>query len=88
MFVFNQSMIEEFGFINAKYLKDWFYLFDNGLKDIFGEEPSKLLKGELVHMIKAPSRDYFDKALDNARTKLRNIYVCMFWFLVKLVFPT
>ena len=24
-------------------------------------------------MIKAPSRDYFDKALDNARTKLRNM---------------
>ena len=25
-------------------------------------------------MIKAPSRDYFDKALDNARTKLCNMF--------------
>ena len=54
----NQIMIEEFGFMNAKYLKEWFHLFDTGLKDIFGEETSKFLKGELVQMIKAPSRDY------------------------------
>ena len=66
-------MIEEFGFINAKYLKDWFHLFDTGLEDIFGEGISKLFKGELVQMIKAPSRDYFDKVLDNARIKLRNM---------------
>ena len=37
-------MIEEFGFINAKYLKDWFHLFDTGLKDLFGKETSKLLR--------------------------------------------
>ena len=66
-------MIEEFGFINAKNLKDWFHLFDTGLKELLGEETSKFLKGELVQMIKAPSRDYFDKALDNTRIKLRNM---------------
>jgi len=70
---FNQNMIEEFGFINAKYLKDWFHLFDTGLKELFGEDTSKLLKGELIQMAKAPSRDYFDKVLENAIIKLRNM---------------
>jgi len=69
----NQSMIEDFGFINSKYLKDWFHLFDTVLKDLFGEDTSKFLKGGLVQMSKAPSRDYFDKALDNTRIKLRNM---------------
>ena len=68
---FNQTMIEEFGFINAKYLKDWFHLFDSGLVDIFGETGNTLVKGDLVQMIKADSEEHFEKAYSNARLILR-----------------
>jgi len=69
---FNQEMIGEFGFDQAKYLKDWFHLFDTGLKDTFSDDAYELLKGELIQVIKADSVEYFVKALENARTKLRH----------------
>ena len=62
-------MIGEFGFDQAKYLKDWFHLFDTGL---ISDDAYKLLKGELIQMSKADSVEYFIKALENARTKLRH----------------
>ena len=48
-------MICKFGFDQAKYLKDWFHMFDTGLKDTFCDDAYELLKGELIQMIKAES---------------------------------
>ena len=67
---FTQAMVIQFGFINGRYLRDWFHLFDSGLVDIFGEVPLTLLKGDLVQMIRADSEDHFDKAYSNAQLTL------------------
>ena len=60
-------MVKEFGFTNARYLRDWYHLFDSGLADIFGETANTLIKGDLVQMIKADSEEHFEKAYSNAQ---------------------
>ena len=39
---FNQEMVKCFGFFIAKYLMDWFHLFNTGLTDTFGEHGCNL----------------------------------------------
>ena len=64
-------MIKEFGFQKARYLRDWYHLFNSGLSDIFGEMGNTLIKGDLVQMIKADSEEHFEKAYSNAQLILR-----------------
>ena len=41
---FNQEMIEEFGYANAKFITDWFHLFNSGLEQRFGKYCHQLLE--------------------------------------------
>ena len=64
---FTQANIEEMGFPSARLQRDWHHLFES-LEDLFGKEAHCVISGELSLMIRASSEDFFNKALDNART--------------------
>ncbi len=70
---FDQAMVHDLGFQNARYLKDWFHLFFTGLTDTFGQYGAELLEDELKQMIRARNQEYFIQAKMNATTKLHQI---------------
>eukprot|EP00956_Cyclotella_meneghiniana_P040909 scaffold208956_cov35-Cyclotella_meneghiniana.AAC.1 len=67
---FNQEMIEYLGFVNAKYIKDHFHLFDSGLGKKFGVTGHNLLKNHLAIMIRAGTEEDFNKAATSAHTSI------------------
>ena len=69
---FNQAMIEEFGYVNAKFIADWYHLFDSGLDKLFGKACKKLLDGHLPQLIKAESEAHFEHVLASAFTLLKS----------------
>ncbi len=70
---FDQAMVHDLGFRNARYLKDWSHLFFIGLTDKFGQYGAELLEDELKQMIRARNQEYFIQAKMNATTKLHQI---------------
>ena len=67
---FDQAMVHDLGFQNARYLKDWFHLFFTGITDMFGQYGAELLEDELK---RARNLEYFNQAQMNATTKLLQI---------------
>ena len=66
-------MVRDLGFPNARYLRDWYHLFNTGLQDMFGKVACGIIKHELSLMIRASSQSFFDKAYENAQTLLKRM---------------
>ena len=69
---FDQAMIEEFGYVNARFIADWYHLFDSGLDKMFGKACKKLLDAHLPQLIKAESEAHFEHVLASAFSLLRS----------------
>ena len=71
---FSQAMLRDPGFPNARYLRDWYHLFNTELQDMFGKVAFCMIKRELSLMIRASSESFFfDKAHENAQTLLKRM---------------
>ena len=64
---FDEDIISQIDFPNARFILDHFHLLDSGLKKIFGKVGYDLLKGHLIQMVKAPSQVEFDSTLQSAQ---------------------
>jgi len=60
---FNQEIVIELGFINARFVTDQWHMLDSGLLKKFGKIGHELLRGHLVQMIHAGSELEFDDIL-------------------------
>ena len=70
---FDQEMIVNLGFTNARFVMDHFHLYispNPGLAKMFGKRGFELLKGHLIQMIQANSEEEFDSIVESARQKL------------------
>ena len=67
---FDQKMVCDLGFTNAKFIMDQYHLIDSGLSRKFGKSGSDLLKGHLLRMIHAPTKDDFENTLMSAKDLL------------------
>ena len=70
--LFNKKTVNYFGFVIAKYLMDWFHIFDTGLTDTFRENGCDLIWGEPIKIIKSHMKEYFDAYFSNARMIFSN----------------
>ena len=70
--LFDQDMVIELGFVNAKFFTDQWHLLDSGLSKKFGKSGYELLKGHLVRMVKADSEQEFEDTLQAARNLLQS----------------
>ena len=71
---FDQDLIIKLGFTNAKFIMNHFHLYisaNPGLAKIFGKAGYELLKGHLIKMIQACSKDDFESVLDSTRQLLQ-----------------
>ncbi len=66
---FNQEIIFELGFTNAKFIYDRWHLLDSGLKGMFPTS-CELLKSHLISMTHASSKSDFEHILLSANNLL------------------
>ena len=66
-------MVWDLGFTNAKFITDQYHLIDSGLSRKFGKGGSEFLKGHLLRMIHAPTKDDFENTLLSAKELLESL---------------
>jgi len=71
---FDQNMITELGFINARFITDQWHLFDSGLQKMFGKSAHDLLKSHLSRMIHAPSEKEFEDTFCAGQDLLKSVH--------------
>jgi hypothetical protein len=69
---FNQQTIHSWGCSNAKFITDYWCLFEKGLKDNFGLMYFKLIYDELKGMANAFNENIFNEYYHQAMTILKN----------------
>jgi hypothetical protein len=68
---FNQQSLEEWGCVNAKYITDYWHLFEKSLKERFGISILSLINDNLRSMANAYNEDNFDHHFNAAMQILR-----------------
>jgi hypothetical protein len=72
MMVLKKQTIHSWGFPNAKFITDYWHLFEKGLKDKFGLIYFKLIYDELKGMANAFNENTFNEYYHQAMTILNN----------------
>lgn len=70
---FDQDMISDLGFTNARYVTDKRHLIESGLRNKFGAAAHDLLNAHLLRMINAVSEREFDDTLLAAHSLLQSM---------------
>jgi len=70
--LFDQDMVIELGFVNARFHADQWHLLDSGLSQKFGKAGYELLKGHLVKMVQANSEQEYNDILQAATDLLQS----------------
>ena len=71
---FNQRLINNWGFNNARFIADYWHLFDSGLKDRFGNQNYfKILENNLRNMANAYSEERFNSAYNDCKLQLQSL---------------
>ena len=66
----DQDDFVKFGFTNAVYTIDRWYLINSGLADHFGRPGEEKLRGHLIQMINAQSEYEFEQVISSAKNLL------------------
>ena len=72
---FDENIIKEMGFPNARFIMDKFHLLDLWLKKKYDKVGYELLKSHLIRMVNSPSQSEFDSILESACQLLSALYV-------------